>query len=273
MAKPQAILSYTPPQPRRWFARRRTIGFLLLLAFVIAPAAYFGRDYLHQAGYLLKQRRAMTHQRPRDFVAFESDPNAAAILLKRTEYRPVLVPPFPTGRVPSDWKSPAFYHPRFLDELVSTKPDGTLFVHARHNPAGEMRLVLVRLIYRDAGGLPIGINPDVLLQIRSEVLTPASWRPGSKLHKPASASTSQHFEVSQNDNLKFYAGQPDPNDATHFTIDYSLAGQRGVIDGYVRPARADERALGDRVDLLVRDGPLWGRMDSTPTRGREAPPP
>jgi hypothetical protein len=272
MAQRQAILDYVPARPRRWFGRHRFLGLLLSLSLLIAPATYFGRSYLSQAGYLLKQRRAMTHQLPPDFVTYESDSNAAALLLKRPDYRPVLVPPFPVDRKPPRWQSPAFYHPKFLEELVSTKPDGTLFVHARHNPAGQVRLVLVRLVHRSLLGDP-EIDHEVFLEIRSEVLTPASWRRGSKLHRPAGASMSQFLEVSQRDKLRFYAGKPDPNDATHFTTEYSLAGERGVIDGYVRPPRGDERALGDRVVVLVRDGPLWGRMDSTPIKGREAPPP
>jgi hypothetical protein len=30
-----------------------------------------------------------------------------------------------------------------------------------------------------------------------------------------------------------FAGQPDPNDPTHFTIDYAFNGQRNTIDGWV----------------------------------------
>jgi hypothetical protein len=35
------------------------------------------------------------------------------------------------------------------------------------------------------------------------------------------------------DGLRWYAGQPDELDSTHFTIDYEVAGVRGTVDGYL----------------------------------------
>ena len=32
--------------------------------------------------------------------------------------------------------------------------------------------------------------------------------------------------------FRFFDGQADPNDASHFTLDYEANGQRGVIDGW-----------------------------------------
>jgi hypothetical protein len=31
--------------------------------------------------------------------------------------------------------------------------------------------------------------------------------------------------------IRFFAGQPDPNDPSHFTLRYELSGQPGIIDG------------------------------------------
>jgi hypothetical protein len=36
------------------------------------------------------------------------------------------------------------------------------------------------------------------------------------------------------DQFRFYAGQPDPNDPSHFTIDYDLDGKRGRIHGRLK---------------------------------------
>jgi hypothetical protein len=274
---PKTILNYVPSPHRRWFGRRSVLTALLPLSILIASSSYFGRPYLHQASYLLKQRRAITHQLPADFVAYESDPDAAALLLQKPDYRPWLTPAFDRAGKPHGWQSPAFYHPKFLNELIPTKSDGTLFVHGRQNPAGQPRLVVVHLAQFRQLGDP-GINTELVLEIRTRVLIPASWSPGSSLQKlgrPWNHMLS--VEMKPKDHLRLYAGQPDPNDATHFTIDYSLAAQQGVIDGYVRPAPPEERAWAggqahDEVVLLVRDGPLWGRMDSTPIKGRQAPP-
>jgi hypothetical protein len=34
--------------------------------------------------------------------------------------------------------------------------------------------------------------------------------------------------------LRLFAGQLDPNDASHFTIDYVIGDQKGVIDGWLK---------------------------------------
>jgi hypothetical protein len=34
--------------------------------------------------------------------------------------------------------------------------------------------------------------------------------------------------------LRLFAGQADANDASHFTIDYVLGDQKGVIDGWLK---------------------------------------
>ncbi|HEV2294202.1 MAG TPA: hypothetical protein VGR35_10115 [Tepidisphaeraceae bacterium] len=47
--------------------------------------------------------------------------------------------------------------------------------------------------------------------------------------------------------LQYYAGQSDPADRSHFTIEYAINGERGTIDGWLR--------MDDTVDLVVRDGP------------------
>jgi hypothetical protein len=48
--------------------------------------------------------------------------------------------------------------------------------------------------------------------------------------------------------LRFLAGQPDPNDPSHFTIPYQLDGRDGVIDGWVKDGG---------IDLRPREG-QWG---------------
>ena len=46
---------------------------------------------------------------------------------------------------------------------------------------------------------------------------------------------------------RFFAGQPDPNDASHFSIDYEVEGEKGTIDGWLQD--------NDTVKMEVRDGP------------------
>ena len=41
-------------------------------------------------------------------------------------------------------------------------------------------------------------------------------------------------EIDYGNALRFFAGQPDPNDASHFTIAYQADGRDGVIDGWLK---------------------------------------
>ena len=46
--------------------------------------------------------------------------------------------------------------------------------------------------------------------------------------------------------INLYAGQPDPNDKSHFTLAYTLNGKPGTIDGWLND--------DDTVKLEVRAG-------------------
>jgi hypothetical protein len=51
--------------------------------------------------------------------------------------------------------------------------------------------------------------------------------------------------------FRLYAGQPDPKDASHFTIDYDFDGRRGTIHGYLKP--------NGGIDLKPDTGQLSGQ--------------
>ena len=66
--------------------------------------------------------------------------------------------------------------------------------------------------------------------------------------------------------LRLYAGQPDPDDASHFTIGYDVDGELGVIEGWLTDKTAGpgwHNGTGEWVELKVRDGPaLLGRPNN-----------
>jgi hypothetical protein len=55
------------------------------------------------------------------------------------------------------------------------------------------------------------------------------------------------FRIPPEQSLKLYVGQADPNDESHFTIDYKTSLGNGVIDGWLQP--------DDSVKFQVRSGP------------------
>ena len=48
--------------------------------------------------------------------------------------------------------------------------------------------------------------------------------------------------------LTFFAGQPDPADASHFTLDHQTPAGRGTIDGRLQP--------DDTIQFVATTGPL-----------------
>ena len=85
------------------------------------------------------------------------------------------------------------------------------------------------------------------------------------------------------DRVRIYEGQPDPADATHFTIDYDLNGQRGTIDGnldekeWVTFAPRSGKCVDPsrRGDHLIYHGPaVWSPGGAAmPQWVEEVPPP
>ena len=61
----------------------------------------------------------------------------------------------------------------------------------------------------------------------------------------AAAPTAATIDLNQ---WRIFAGQPDPNDPTHFTIPYDVDGKPGVIDGRLND--------GERAILTPRTGHL-----------------
>lgn len=143
--------------------------------------------------------------------------------------------------------------------------EAVLFLHHRKTPAGHNRVVLldVRGIERKlASGrpngrflwlcativdlnawsgvpLPVNVNPmfapppDPAIRGGTIWTFPPDWE---RFQKP----------------MRLFAGQPDPDDLTHFTIGYEYDGRRGTIDGYLQDAGRD----GEEIRFVVRDVPV-----------------
>lgn len=114
-----------------------------------------------------------------------------------------------------------------------------VFVHSRQRPDGTERLVALGF---DPGGFIFGETTP----FRTVVLTPADWNHAL----PCTASAKAFgfiFTVPPDQPLKLYAGQADPLDATHFTVEYETPAGKGTVDGYLKD--------DDSVNLKIRSGP------------------
>ena len=164
----------------------------------------------------------------REVAAISSD------LVKRFVQGP---PPVMAWRVPLCWV-------RFLQASGNAPspvpPVAVLFCHWRVSPAGHKRLVVVEMSsFCDIGDL-----------LAKELAPSIYARPGWN-GCPALRSNGQSRQFNGSFipmPRRVFAGQPDPADASRFTIAYEWPdGVRGTIDG---------RLLDDdTVDLTVRPGP------------------
>jgi hypothetical protein len=112
---------------------------------------------------------------------------------------------------------------------------GVLYLHRSRDSSGAERLIVVELSYRQHYQLGfdcwdlLTANPVRAMGLGANDYT--FPMPFDAADKP----------------LRLYAGQPDPNDPSRFTIRYDLDGQPGTIEGWV-----NEHGT---VSLAAKDGP------------------
>jgi len=147
---------------------------------------------------------------------------------------------------PQIWAWNAFYSEWSGTGLLN---NATLFVHERRSRSGNRRLVAVDLVgvKNHIGELfvqtrifqpPVGLGPAQLRVNDARVLN---------LTKEAGT-------------LRILQGVADPEDESHFTIEYEIAGRHGIIDGWL--------ANDDHVALEPREHPVTAPAPSSRATSR-----
>ena len=217
------------------------------------------------------EQQAGVFAQPADTVVWEEDPVLAAPLLANG-HQPVRVFDLTSSPaatlIPAGAHLPV--PPALVDLLLNVGPgydDGLVFLHLRHSPHGTERLVTVWATGRldlsssitnvmpptrepiegsiaKVHGLmamarPLSSAPatavvrmpqSVALWLRpygQQLDMPVHWLPPDAPEQPTS------IRVDWREQFRVYAGQPDPADPSHFTIDYAIDGARSTIDGYL----------------------------------------
>jgi hypothetical protein len=213
-------------------------------------------------------------------VVYEEEPDKAAKLLAATPsvYQAVQTEKM-TYLPPRPWQPPVF-----RTDAAPLTGYPIVFLHARKTPAGRERLVRVEVnaeqkmreiaatpernfLVLTERALTVSLYPSETSLERTTVLRltldPAA-RPSTATWFAAESGANEkdrwqrgRVEFDARDLWRFYAGQPDPADASHFTIVYVRDGRPGVIDGWLRDAGP--------VELVPREG---GMVDRDP-QGRE----
>lgn len=109
--------------------------------------------------------------------------------------------------------------------------DHISFLHQRRSPSGNTRLVVI-------GDLFNSINYDTCVPTgffgRSPPIENESILFGVTPLLLDAYDTNGDGIADRPFHLRVYAGQPDPNDQSHFTIRYEIDNQKDIIDGYLQ---------------------------------------
>jgi hypothetical protein len=177
---------------------------------------------------------------PADAVVYDETPDGAAKLLALgPEYGPPGRPLFNTAdsRPPPGWIPPAEYHPQVLWKIhPQRRRRGVVLLHERTTEGGMTRVVVITA-GSSAWGRPPKKYTDLgrMVGLGAELLAPPGWRTG---FGPQAKSLAGDWDVPLNHDqrIRVFAGQPDPDDASHFTIEYEIVGEnrRRTLDGWVR---------------------------------------
>jgi hypothetical protein len=152
----------------------------------------------------------------------------------------------------SAFEPPVYRTDGFWQDNSDQEHDALLFGGVRMSPNGDQRLVMLemevkldgkpqsndeytvvinrKLTYRICQPKMVGSWPDSIrngvslkvVQDGGRDMIPIKWIDGTlRSARPADY------------NLRFFAGQPDPKDPSHFTVEYEISGVKNVIDGWL----------------------------------------
>jgi hypothetical protein len=197
----------------KWAIRLLILIVLAALFWKLGPVAW------HRARLLYWQHLALVYTAPPEQIVYDNVPGDGKELLKTGKYHEENEADGRVSMSVEAWQ-------RFYEEF---SPPGrnslaTLFVHERRNAHGA-RLVVIEAVVglysmSDSGG---------------ELLSATVFKPGSLLAEPELALDGERHDVThpRGARFKYFAGQVDPKNASHFTIDCEIDGKPVLIDGWL----------------------------------------
>lgn len=214
-------LEHAPQRPISSWRYFRLFRACTLVAIFLA-LAWWGRAACMLAIRLKHERACERYDAPPDQVVFDSDPARAAALANDPSF--LISDGCAFRRPPSDWQA------RAATLAVPGVPRALLFLHERHAAGGDHHIVAV-----DGFGEP-GVRTcfRVAHGVESCVLEPSEMmRPMGLVFPWPFAQTLWRYTGDSRPDIRVYAGQPDPTDASHFTIRYESGGVMHTLDSYL----------------------------------------
>jgi hypothetical protein len=242
-------------------SRRVPLRLLLIVSLAVGGVAAWGggRTARELAQQNLHEWQAGRHVEPAERVVLDLDADRAADLLAAGSHEG-LTPPdrpeaTPAARVPEPTAASVFAEAAGPAE-GATEQDGhgaLLFLHELTSPQGVRRTVVIRflpwVVQAPAGGWSpaaaglVAQIYDTRGLLREPTHLATSRAP---LLLDAARPDADVYDLLADAGLRWFAGQPDATDPSHFTLEYEFAdGRRGTVDGHLS-------ADGNAVRLAVR---------------------
>jgi hypothetical protein len=261
----QTLTQLDYARPARWWRRRRVVAALIVGLLVVLGASgawRWGPQVRDRIGLLLAQRRCLEYTAPADRVtltthAEEVDTLANSNLPYRRLRRPASVNQG-LDAMPYAW------HPvdAWQNFPAGRWEPGPAFLHARRTPGGEQRLI----------ALELSVNGDDLY-IYCRNFKPASLRDGGDLSRGPRTIRGIYRIFRLNEPIRLFAGRPDPNDNSCFTVRCESGKQSAIIRGRVHDdgrvvLEVPDNWLLDRWAEGLRPGGTFHPAPTTPPHRR-----
>jgi hypothetical protein len=255
------LLEYAPRLPMRWRKLVRRLALVLVLLAASGAGWRWGPQQWRRMQEYRRQRKCMTYTAAPERIVYEEDPKCAENLLSgNLEYR--------RGRALNGGAAVAMFVPAWLpaDPNASGFHEALLFMHERTSPAGKRRLVKV---WCDPSWEPAESMPGYFHWEIEQPVSPWAWASAEDVpleelltaieEIPTGRLSSPPEQISH---IRFFAGQADPADFSHFSIKYELNDAAGMIDGWLTDEQSQWHSEGEQspksvavVRFRVRSGP------------------
>ncbi len=225
---PQLDYGHTAPVWRRrrvwrWGIRAAVAGAALWASYIYIPL------FFQRSAIVYWQKQCFAYTASPSQVVFEDDPVEVSKLLKSA------------GGYTSSPNDAAVIWPGAWDQLFDrggafgAGPQAILFLHRLTTKGGQTRLVCVT--FEDANNIMI-----------AEAIEPASRFRETGMHGWSVNPQDVGWTPPGKGKRRFYAGQIDPSDGTHFTIVFESGGRKQTFDGWL----LDDRVFGVTIKFSLK---------------------
>jgi hypothetical protein len=215
-----AQIDYAPPPAMRRGRGAMRIAIALAALSLLAGAVWVTPRAMRYGEVLYLQSQCMNYSPPAGQVVHATDPAQLPSLLRNgSPYGGS----FATGHaflVPQQYSA-------FAGRVKTASAFGTAFLHRRRSKSGNERLVAVNLEI-------LKVSPTKSMTFVASVFDPAGFVRGPRDVTTSTTGFGRSVLLAPSDRYVVFAGQPDPSDESHFTIDVTLNGTRHTLDGWLR---------------------------------------